>query len=346
LIPEAQPVGDPVTRFPDDMALADPGRWPALAGPLAAAEALGDRYRAADQAALRHQRQHRALTMTAAVCGAAAVLFAVVRLGFGYLASFPWLTEAEVAAALAALAAVVLGLVAARRTRWLVHRHRAERLRLLHYHFLTDPTLWTAPDAWRARFAALDAEAARIAGASAADLHAWLEADAIPDPPPSEECLRVPAATVGALVDHYRTVRLSAQIGYFRRQAARNARLDRPVRYIPVAAFFVSVVAAFGHFAVELAGGTGSQASVLLIVLAAGAPVVGAAVRTVRLANEFSRNTVRFRAKQVVLDRLAEALRAGPEPVTAFRELWCAEQVLESEHREWLRLMADAEWFG
>ena len=33
-------------------------------------------------------------------------------------------------------------------------------------------------------------------------------------------------------------------------------------------------------------------------------------------------------------------------PRSQFLSLWFSEQSLENEHREWLRLMLDAEWFG
>jgi hypothetical protein len=43
---------------------------------------------------------------------------------------------------------------------------------------------------------------------------------------------------------------------------------------------------------------------------------------------------------------MAERLQTEANPEAIFRDFWCCEQVLESERREWLRLMMDAEWFG
>jgi hypothetical protein len=34
------------------------------------------------------------------------------------------------------------------------------------------------------------------------------------------------------------------------------------------------------------------------------------------------------------------------EAEAVLRDLWCAEQIMESEHREWLRLTIGAEWLG
>ncbi|MBO0697985.1 MAG: hypothetical protein J2P46_06310 [Zavarzinella sp.] len=107
---------DPGDAHPDDTALAaDPGRWPAPAGPLVAADRpVSEHLHQADQTAIRHQRQHQALTVAAAVCEAAAVLVAIGQLA--YPVHGPWLPAAEAAAAMAAPTVVGLGLVAARRT--------------------------------------------------------------------------------------------------------------------------------------------------------------------------------------------------------------------------------------
>ncbi len=175
-----------------------------------------------------------------------------------------------------------------------------------------------------------------------------MEADEIPDPPTTESCVHVPSEARTSLAGYYREIRLAAQIEYFSRRAEENQRHDRPVRYLPAVFFFASVMAALLHFAGDLVTGEGRSHdwSVALIVLAAAFPVLGATARTLRMAHEYSRNTSRFRAKLVVLRRLSDALATETDPVNVFRELWCAEQVLESEHREWLRLMINGEWFG
>ena len=90
-----------------------------------------------------------------------------------------------------------------------------------------------------------------------------------------------------------------------------------------------------------------ADVSIVLIMVAASMPVLGAGVRTLRTAYEFARNTVRYRAKLVTLRHFKNKLPShneDPEPI--FHAFWHCEQILESEHREWLRLMTDAEWFG
>jgi hypothetical protein len=280
--------------------------------------------------------------------------FAIIQLG--YPLRFHWLPAAEVVASLAAVTAVGLGIVASQRGRWLLQRHRAERYRMLKFRILVDPHLWTGrmPD----EVDRLEREARAIETASTASLRQWMEADEIPDPPDSAACQEVPADVRSSLVRYYRETRLAAQISYFSRRADENLRKDLPVRFLPAAFFFASVIAALLHFAGDLvAGGEQSHEwSVALIVLAAAFPVVGATARTLRLAHEYSRNTSRFRAKLVVLRRLSDALatetageveqggdHAGKEERGRQKP---HQQVLESEHREWLRLMLNGEWFG
>jgi hypothetical protein len=86
--------------------------------------------------------------------------------------------------------------------------------------------------------------------------------------------------------------------------------------------------------------------SVALIEAAAIFPVVGSAIRTYRGAHESSRNTTRFRAAFVELGRLGERLQIETAPEAILELLRRSEEILEVEHRDWLRLMIEAEWFG
>lgn len=322
-------------------------RWPELREPLQLCreELLGP-YRGADRAALGHQRLHRWVAIVAAVCGTAAVLLAILQLAAPTHVRL--LPEIELLAAGAAVIAVILGLVASSQTQWLLQRHKAERCRLLKFRFLSDPGLWAGDAAARQeRVEALRTEVREIAGLTTHDLHRWVQEDEIPELPSGPLLGRAPASLCRPLVEYFQAKRLGVQIAYFARQVQRNVRLDERLRHWPAAFFFVSVLAALGHFVFDIfAGAHGHPVSVVLIVLAAGLPVLGTGVRTIRMSYEFARNTIRFRAKLVVLRRLSETLGKETLAEAVFRELWCGEQVLESEHREWLRLMAEAEWFG
>jgi hypothetical protein len=39
-------------------------------------------------------------------------------------------------------------------------------------------------------------------------------------------------------------------------------------------------------------------------------------------------------------------LQRETDAATIFRLLWQCERIMDNEHREWLRLMIEAEWFG
>jgi hypothetical protein len=87
------------------------------------------------------------------------------------------------------------------------------------------------------------------------------------------------------------------------------------------------------------------EVSVLLIATAFTVPVAGIEVRPVRTAYEFVHNTSRFQPKQVVPGHLAERPQVDRNAPAIFRALWWGRQILESEHREWLSLTIEAEWF-
>jgi hypothetical protein len=38
--------------------------------------------------------------------------------------------------------------------------------------------------------------------------------------------------------------------------------------------------------------------------------------------------------------------RKETDPVARYRQMWYSENILESEHLEWSRLMCEAEWFA
>jgi len=354
----------PVAR--DDMddgpELQDPAMAPVLRAALAAiAEILLPVYSAADQHAIRSQRRHRLITTLAAATGTVAVLF-----GIGELASHSlgaemrrWMVHVEALFLLACLASVVLGLTAALQTGWLDERHRAERCRSLKFRLLARPELWGGRlGEWRAM---LRAEVAAIAAAPSGTAKAAAHSDPELDPPPENPGGAVAPAELRVLADYYLAKRLRFQRQFYASRVARNDERDRRLRRLPPLCFFLSVAAALGnyllgmfqsgppHHGAELT--TVETLGLLLLVFSAAVPVVGAGIRTYRMAYEFARSASLFQAKIHALDHFEQLLQhdlaaPAPEGATVLRRLWQCENFFEHEHHEWLRLMLEAEWFG
>jgi ryanodine receptor 2 len=319
-------------------------------------EGVEDPYRRADAAAMSAKTQHRWITIVAAVCGTVAILFAIVQLT-GWLGSE--LVIGEFLAALAALAAVVFGLISARQQRWLLERHKAERYRFLKFGLFAKPAVWdgAAESGGENPLKAFQQQADALLRLTVHEMHQWAEGDALTEMPAERSGCGVSNEIVRGLIAYYLRKRLLPQVEYFRREAGRNTANDRPLRYLPMLCFFGSVVCVLLHFSIDMGmrfAGISDQAELprglalgtALVALAAALPAVGAGVRTVRGAGEFSRNNVRIRAKYIALRAFAERLPKEETAAAVFKDLWCCEQILASEHREWLRLMAEVEWYG
>ena len=97
-------------------------RWPQLVEPLRLCkDVIVPAFRSSDESAIRHQWAHRLLTKLAAASGTAAVLFAIVQLGYPHwlgpdLLGGTALETLEILAAFAAFTAVVLGLISSRQS--------------------------------------------------------------------------------------------------------------------------------------------------------------------------------------------------------------------------------------
>lgn len=330
---------------------ADLERWSKLEPFLRDCEAtVGRAYRDADSASMRYRAEHKALVFAAASGGMLAVLFAIAQLAPLEQLHTSWVEVGEAVAAFVAVVAVFFGVRAALSKRWILERERAERLRFLKFRFLSSPQLWSGATSesrreWlRSRMQRLD-----ILDKEALEHWAEREDEVLQKDPPGAPA-DLDGAVLEDLVDYYKEKRLLYQRRYFENQAERRRLWERFTWVAPVAFFFASILAALGHFVYDLIfhphHSEPDAVSLALILLAACLPVVGAAVRTLRGAHEFGRNSLRFRATSRELEELADELRGEPAPQAALTVLQRAEQVLEAERREWLRLMIDAEWYG
>lgn len=309
-------------------------------------EIILQEYDSSDKSAIRNQRCHRILTVLAAVSGTIAVLFAIMQLS-GFFPA-PWPMWVEMFAALIALFAVIAGWKQARHKEWLLQRHMAECFRFIKFQALIHPYLWSGSgkmEAWKNK---IIEEKNKILNLTHKSLHAHIE-DYEPLEIPSEigGC-SINEDTLKSLVDYYRKKRLYVQMSFFNKRVRQYKGIERFAKNIPPMLFFLSVLCVFGHFMIDIFYSRYDLhfLSVLLIVLAASFPVIGAGIRTLRYAHEFSRSASLYQAKYNALLHLDERLDKESGCQGALHILWLCEQFLEGEHCEWLRLMLEAEWFG
>jgi hypothetical protein len=341
----------------DDMhdSPAETGRFTSL--PLDTCRSITARFVAKDKDALNFQENHVWLTRGAASFGTLAVLAAIVGL------SGLWVTEKQVASVELAVVGLAFafaayGLATSQKYEWLAQRHQAELCRQLKFRFLIRPAAWADAD-WLAQ------EKQNIETYSnKAALERAIE-DALPHGPFSIAEQQLPRQTFEHLVEYYISKRLTPQMEYLANRAQRNEYKDRVLSLLPAILFFASVAAAAAHFGLSYCAGDMVPRefswAVLAALLAACLPVIAAWVRTVRAAFEFSRNKSRFTAAHRALSDLEDLIvrdsmdtvsapsnPAGGDvdPRTVLRELWWCEQIFATEHREWLRLMVETEWYG
>lgn len=356
--------------------------WEPLAAALTSChEIVEPAYRVADRTALQFQRQHQLLTIAAATFGTIAVLFAILQLPRIISGSVISIPVVEGIAAAIAFIAVLLGILTLRQMGWMFLRHKAERFKFLKFRFLIDPCLWGAdPDKREQTAQGLKDSAEKLSELTHEDLKTWAEHGILPEEPSSLAGSRAEAYTLYKLIDYYLSKRCRSQRDYFERRAQQFSSRDRYIKALPHLLFFGSIFAALLHFSldlfenylqpgVETAAHSAEAATeaapalnltVTLILIAASLPVIGAGIRTFRSAYQLSRNTSRYKAAFEAIKLPAERLERDakrlyelyPEGKTTvdahdvFRDMWRCEQILEAEHREWLRLMMDTDWFG
>lgn len=333
-------------------------------------ETFAGSFMANDRSAKGQQWRHRFVVRVFSVAGTFAVIFSILHLTrLLSLRDNPQLTKflafglffGEAIAVLIALVAAVAGLFMAFQSNWLETRHKAELFRLLKFCSIIDPAMLGGNEEdfekWKLK---LSEEGENIHGINHDSLHEWVEEARIPAQSPPPLVNKIEDKTISDLLDYYQRKRLNPQTKYFYDQANRNLRWDWSTRLVPPLLFFGSVFFAMLHLIHEVLElkdlglvryldewtGDLSTASVIFIILAAMLPVIGAGLRGLRSAYEFSRNTLRFKANHFALELLRERLNTETRPDAILRDLWWCEWMLEAEHREWLRLMIEAEWIG
>lgn len=331
--------------------------FPILAQALAAfQEEIAPAWKRHDSAAKTIQKRHRRVAWWAIMPGVLAILLAIVQLALHTPGPFTcWFAIAELVVAVIAAVTVARGLRVRTRDVWLAERQASERLRVAKFRALADPGLWCDFPAWRAR---LKGEVAKVASLDFKAAEHWVQSGCsepvIPESPPCP----VPSADVRAIADYYRAKRLSYQINYFVTKAEEHHH-EMWVRrlHLPVLLFFGSVSFVILHVALEgtqlLHQLTGdevhhapSTAVTILLALAAALPVFGFGVRAWFSAFELPRRAQLFEGKAAQLkDSLERVRKDRLHPRKTMTHLELGEHFFENEHREWCRLILEAEWF-
>jgi hypothetical protein len=296
----------------------------------------------ADAKAVRLRDLYRDLAWWCSILGTLAVLLAIAQMfvserHHGLLMT---LFVLEGLSALAVGIGVIYGINVGAHHGWLLERYKSEQLRALHALSLIamfegkfDPK-------------ALETRIDQVNKATKHHLEEWLgrevEETGVATPAPI-----APPGPLKEFRDMYIAIRLAPQSEYLVSAEARHERLDRKTRRIPPILFFASVACVIVHVLLHpFDNHAAEEIAHVMLLLAAMLPVIASGLRTYREAAQFSRNASRFAAKAVALRVMREQLLRATTHHEAAEVARRAEDLLESEHREWLRLMIDAEWFA
>jgi hypothetical protein len=313
------------------------------------------RWREADREALRSQTQHRNLARVAILAGTFAIVLSVIQLALRLTSSRYVEMAGYVELIIVGIAglAVLLGVIAKFDRRWLTQRNTAERLRMLKFRALEqlscrDPAGWQN---W--------VEGRLISLKDTADFTSvkrWSrEGEVEPEVQNSPKC---ESDTAQALTTYYRHKRLLFQANYFNRRKEQYERQTSGRRHLSLIFFLVSVFLAFVHFLADPLSDSfrdwGHQTTSTVLELlavwsaafAAIIPISGLGIRAWFAAFQLPLSASIYEAKNHALLHAANGLDSVSEDFEGtLYHIAHIEQFLRDEHREWLRLLLETEWF-
>jgi hypothetical protein len=160
------------------------------------------------------------------------------------------------------------------------------------------------------------------------------------------------------LAIYYEHKRVGFQADYYQRQSEKHRSQVMPLHRHSSGLFIASLSCVILHFAASFLAvrfstqGDVHVAQVLAktatwaVALAAILPVLGLGARAWTLALEHARNASLFVAKYGALLEACSHLQAdAADMAKTLRHIAHVEHFLEEEHRGWLRLLLEAEWF-
>jgi len=286
----------------------------------------------------------------------------------------------ELVAIFLAAGAVCAGLWRAYQNRWLINRHIAERCRLLKFRSLLEDLFWDPGtyETWERRLGekidALERMHTSVANDSTANdtrkekpepkyglltfekegldvIREWKKVDKVPSAHTSSNS-PYPSEVKAEFLDYYRKKRLFCQKDYYFSRHTDFKKQSRLLEKIPAYLFFASVGAVCLHFVIDILikSPAGHAASIILIGGAVTLPVVGYVIKTYSNTFQVAKSSALYYAKYSALEDLSTRLSAYETSIDVnwahiLDTLWQCENFLEAEHREWLNLILDAEWF-
>lgn len=282
--------------------------------------------------------------------GTVAVIFAIAQLAQDALHSPApvWLLVVELVAATVSVATILAGhFLFQFQKRWINHRSRAERLRMLK--FSTMVRLCCCDPRW------IEWAQHGIQRAETEDADAWKQSGGIdPELPKASNC-DPHSSTFKALVVYYQLKRIQFQANHFE-QRADEYRRETLVKWekLSIGIPILSVILVFLHGLAQWhwlaqwfhSPGWLEKAAIYLVAGAAILPVAGMAWNAWLAAFEHPRSASLFDAKCRELEHARGQLEIDKNSVHATcQRMWEIEKFLEEEHREWLRLLTPAKWF-
>jgi hypothetical protein len=284
-----------------------------------------------------------------------------------------------------ALVTILLSISFSLDHRWRELRFKAEHYRMLKFRFLLNAAHWREVSE-EDRGLHLFTHLTQIHSVNKEKILEWIHwrKEILPKLEPQQQLPQEQLAN--ELREYFRDRRLSPQRRYFAARGHKMHNVEKIVRWIGPGLFFASVVFAFAHAMIHVLHPHDAQkhapeaeksesarpeqtsvkraetvqsqtrnrspVSTLIVVamafalLAAILPVVAAGVRTWRGAFEFGRNSLRFESMAHQLEQLLTELEKSQSPEAIMTLLRRGEYEMESEHRAWMRLMVESEWFG
>ena len=306
-------------------------------------DAIYDPFCKFDRQAVENRHYYEIISVAAVVFGASSVFIAITGpIADLHSLSRYWLVEA--CAAGIAVICILIGWLAGFKDKWMVSRCKAERLRLMKFEKLLDPSLWCEPPDLRAAGAELTRQVHDLSVEDSKKARAWAESGTelnLSGAPCVDRCER----SLHELVDYYVPKRLNMQMAYLEQKWPKDEWWGGTTALAVNVFFFGGFFFVLGHLATHNFTGH-DEMRAWLAALALGLPIIAAAFRTFRASREFERNAMRHHATYDSLSDMSKDLAKAGDLATKFRIIGFCETILEADCREFMRLVAEAEWYG